>query len=255
MIVIKSDADLARMRISCNVAARVRDAVAEKVRPGVSTKELSDYADELIKKAGGVSAFLGYGSGVRGVRSGYPASICVSVNETVVHGIPDKRRIEIGDIVSLDIGVRIEGFIGDTARTVMVGVTDEKIVRLVQVTESALTEGIAQARAGNRLSDISHAVESRVKAGGFSVVRDLTGHGVGRDLHEEPQIPNYGAPGRGAVLKCGMTLAIEPMVNMGGFEVRTLVDGWTVVTRDGLPSAHSEHTVAVTDGAAEIMTI
>jgi methionyl aminopeptidase len=199
-----------------------------------------------MRKNGAESAFLGY--------RGYPASICVSVNECVVHGIPGNRRIGIGDIVSLDVGIRFEGFIGDTATTVLVGVTDALVVQLVQSTEMALKAGIDAARAGGRLSDISHAVERVAVGRGFSVVRDFVGHGIGRKMHEDPQVPNFGAPGRGPRLKAGMTLAIEPMVNAGKPEVEVLSDGWTVVTKDRSYSAHFEHTIAITEDGAEILT-
>lgn len=247
MIVIKSAAELERMRVSGHLTAVVRDKVAAKVSPGVKTIELSDYAGEVIKSLGAESAFKGY--------RGYPGNICISVNDVVVHGIPGSRRIELGDIVSIDVGVKYDGFIGDTALTVMVGVTDTDVVNLVKVTEKSLEAGIAMVRAGNRISDISHAVEKVVLASGFSVVRDFVGHGIGRQMHEDPQIPNFGPPGRGVVLKPGMTLAIEPMVNQGVATVDVQSDGWTVLTRDGKLSAHFEHTVAVTDGVAEILTI
>jgi methionyl aminopeptidase len=247
MIVIKSAAELERMRQSGHLAAVVRDDVASKVSPGVTTMDLAEYAGELIKKLGGESAFKGY--------RGYPGIICVSVNDTVVHGIPGPRRICLGDIVSIDVGVKYEGFVGDTALTVMVGVTDPETVRLVKATEKALQDGIAMAVAGNRVSDISHAVEKSVLAEGFSVVRDYVGHGIGRKMHEDPQIPNFGVPGRGSVVRPGMTFAIEPMVNQGRPDVEVQDDGWTVLTRDRKLSAHFEHTVAVTEGAAEILTI
>ncbi|OGV64826.1 MAG: type I methionyl aminopeptidase [Lentisphaerae bacterium RIFOXYA12_FULL_48_11] len=247
MIVIKSAAELERMKVSGHLAAVVRDSVAGKVSPGVKTIELSDYAGEVIKSLGAESAFKGY--------RGYPGNICISVNDAVVHGIPGSRRIDLGDIVSIDVGVKYDGFIGDTALTVMVGVTEPDVLSLVKVTEKSLEAGIAMARAGNRVSDISHAVEKVVQANGFSVVRDFVGHGIGRQMHEDPQIPNFGSPGRGAVLKPGMTLAIEPMVNQGAASVDVQADGWTVLTRDGKLSAHFEHTVAVTEGAAEILTI
>lgn len=246
MIAIRNSRDLEAMRESCRFAARVRDAVAAKITPGATTLELSEYAGELILAGGGVSAFLGY--------RGFPAVICASVNEAVVHGIPDRRRIALGDIVSIDVGVRYKGFIGDTATTVMVGVTDRDVVRLVSTTQRALEAGIAQACAGRRLSDVSHAIEAQVVAEGFSVVREFVGHGVGTEMHEEPQIPNFGAPGRGPVLRAGMTLALEPMVNMGKADVSVLADGWTVVTKDRKASAHFEHTIAVRDGAAEVLT-
>ncbi|MCE9614111.1 MAG: type I methionyl aminopeptidase [Lentisphaerae bacterium] len=247
MIGIKSAADLDAMRESGRLAARVRDAVAAKVGPGVTTLELSEFAGEMIRELGGESAFLGY--------HGYPGIICTSVNEVVVHGIPDQRRIAIGDIVSIDVGVRYGGFIGDTATTVMVGVTDPEVVRMVNTTRKALEAGIAAARAGQRLSDISHAIEREAVAAGFSVVREFVGHGVGQKMHEDPQIPNFGPPGRGPLLKPGMTLALEPMVNLGGPEVQVMGDGWTVVTKDLRPSAHFEHTVAIREGAAEVLTV
>lgn len=246
MIIVKTAEELDRMRASGQLAARIRDELARRAAPGVTTGELDDYARELLAKAGARSAFLGY--------RGFPGNICASVNNVVVHGIPGSQRIQIGDVVSLDVGVIFEGFVGDTATTVMVGVTDPNLIRLVRVAEHALENGIRQAVAGNRLSDVSHAIEQTVVEAGFSVVRDFVGHGVGRSMHEDPQIPNYGLPGRGPKLKPGMTLAIEPMVNMGVPEVEVLSDGWTVTTRDRRPSAHVEHTVAVLDGHAEILT-
>jgi len=237
MIILKTADDLVGMRTSGRIAARVRDEVAKRVAPGVTTGELAEYAVEVMRKYGAESAFLGY--------RGYPAAICVSVNECVVHGIPGSRRILLGDIVSLDVGIRFEGFIGDTATTVMVGVTDPTVMQLVQTTESALKAGIEASRSGGRLSDISHAIESTAVQSGFSVVREFVGHGIGRKMHEDPQIPNFGAPGRGPKLKPGMTLAIEPMVNIGKAEVEVKSDGWTVETKDRSYSAHFEHTVAV----------
>jgi methionyl aminopeptidase len=246
MIIIKTPEELDRMRASGQVAARVRDELARRIAPGVTTGELDDYARELIAKAGARSAFFGY--------RGFPGYICTSVNNVVVHGIPGPQRIQVGDVVSIDVGVFFEGFVGDTATTVMVGVTDPNVVRLVRVAEQALENGIAKAVAGGRLSDVSHAIEQTATEAGFSIVRDFVGHGIGRSMHEEPQIPNYGPPGRGPKLKAGMTLAIEPMINLGRAEVEVLADGWTVTTRDRLPSAHVEHTVAVLDGQAEILT-
>lgn len=235
------------MRASGKIAARVRDEVAARLQPGVTTLELSEFAGELMKRLGAESAFLGY--------HGYPGIICASVNEAVVHGIPDRRPIEIGDIVSIDVGVRHRGFIGDTATTVMVGVSDPDVMRLVAATKQALAAGIGAARAGNRVSDISHAIESVAAQAGFGVVRDFVGHGVGQSMHEEPQVPNFGPPGRGPLLKAGMTIAIEPMLNMGTAAVNVLDDGWTVVTQDRKPAAHFEHTVAIRDGEAEILTV
>lgn len=246
MIIIKTPEELEHMRASGQIAARIREELARRVAPGVTTGELDDYARELIAKAGARSAFLGY--------RGFPGNICTSVNNVVVHGIPGRQRIQMGDVISLDVGVTFEGFVGDTATTVMVGVTDPNVIRLVRVAEQALENGIAKAVSGGRLSDVSHAIEQTVVQAGFSVVREFVGHGVGRSMHEEPQIPNYGLPGRGPKLKSGMTLAIEPMVNMGAASVEVLSDGWTVTTQDRLPSAHVEHTVAVLDGQAEILT-
>jgi methionyl aminopeptidase len=247
MIVIKGPAELERMRASGRVAAKVRDAVARSVAPGVTTQELSDFAAELMRQEGAKSAFLGY--------RGYPGVICVSVNEVVVHGIPGPRRIQMGDIVSIDVGVVLDGFIGDTATTVMVGTVDARWVQLVRTAERALGKAIEVAVAGRRLSDVSHAVESEARANGMTVVRDFVGHGIGRKMHEDPQVPNFGKPGKGPILKEGMTLAIEPMVNLGGYEVEVLEDRWTAVTRDRMPSAHFEHTVAVRNGSAEILTL
>ncbi len=247
MVVIKTKDDLARMRVSNRLAARVRDEVASWIRPGVTTREIGTHAADLIRRAGGECAFLGY--------RGFPGTICVSVNDEVVHGIPGPRRVEIGDIVSLDIGVLIDGFYGDTATTVMVGVTDPDWIRLVRVTQMALQAGVEKAVCGNRVSDISHAVQSMVEKAGFTVVRDFVGHGIGRELHEDPQIPNYGKPGKGGLLRSGMTLAIEPMVNMGKAAVKVMEDGWTVRTRDRKPSAHFEHTVAISSAGPEILTV
>jgi len=246
MVLVKNSAELERMRVAGKITARVCEQVAKHVCPGMTTAEIDRFAAALIREHGAKSAFLGY--------RGYPGSICVSVNEEVVHGVPGARRIQIGDIVSIDIGVVIDSFHGDMAKTIMVGVLDSKIARLVDTAENALRAGIAKALAGNRMSDISHAIETCAGRNGFSVVRQFVGHGIGRDMHEDPQIPNFGPPGKGPVLKAGMTLAIEPMLNMGACEVDVLSDGWTVVTRDRKPSAHCEHTVAVGRGMAEILT-
>ena len=246
MIVIKTREEIEQMRVACHAAAEVLAAVARQVQPGRTTAELNDVAAALMGKFGGKSPFLGY--------KGYPGHICVSVNEEVVHGIPSQRRVQYGDIVSLDVGVIVNGFVGDNATTVAVGVVEGKTQRLLQVTERALYAGIAAARQGNRVSDISRAIQTMVEANGFSVVREFVGHGVGRKMHEEPQIPNYVGSGTDPKLKRGMTLAIEPMVNAGTPEVMMLSDGWTVVSADGAPSAHFEHTVLVTDAEAEILT-
>ncbi len=234
------------MRLAGEAASHVCNLVASSVAPGTTTAELDSIAAEEIKRLGARSASRGY--------KGYPGEICVSVNEEVVHGIPGRRRIRAGDIVSIDVVVLLNGFHGDVARTVMVGVSDPDLMRLVETTERALYAAIEAARAGNRLSDISHAIEREAVSQRFSVVRQFVGHGIGRRMHEDPQIPNFGPPGKGAVLKPGMTLAIEPMINMGGSEVEVLEDGWTAVTSDRLPSAHFEHTIAIKNGGAEILT-
>ena len=247
MIILKSADEVRRMRESGRIAARVRDAVARLVAPGVTTRELDASAARMMASMGARSAFLGY--------RGYPGHTCISIDSEVVHGIPGERRIELGQIVSLDVGVVYDGYVGDTALTVMVGVTDPETVRLVTATERALAAGVAKAVAGGRLSDISHAIEQTAVGAGFSVVRSFVGHGVGRKMHEEPQIPNYGPPGCGPKLKVGMTLAIEPMVNMGVSEVDVMADGWTVLTADRKPSAHFEHTVAIGPDGPEILTL
>lgn len=247
MIKIKSAYELERMRVSCQMAATVRDTVAAAIKPGVTTMELDEYAQELIAKLGGKSAFFGY--------RGFPGHICVSANDEVVHGIPGKRLIRMGDILSVDFGVVYDGFVGDTATTVMVGVSDPDVIRLVTVTEQALVAAIDKAVAGGRLSDISHAVETVATAAGFFIVRDFVGHGIGRSMHEDPQIPNFGPPGRGPKLRAGMTFALEPMINLGTEEVEVMSDGWTVLTKDRKYSAHFEHTVAVGEGKAEILTL
>jgi methionyl aminopeptidase len=246
VIALKTPEEIERMRVACNAAAEILAAVAHEVQPGRTTAELNEVAAGLIAKFGGKSPFLGY--------KGYPGHICVSVNEEVVHGIPSKRRVQYGDIVSLDVGIVLNGFVGDNATTVAVGVVAARTQQLLRVTEQALYAGIAAARAGNRVGDISSAVQTMVEAEGFSVVREFVGHGVGRKMHEEPQIPNYGRAGDGPKLRPGMTLAIEPMINAGASAVVMLSDGWTVVSADGAPSAHFEHTVLVTDADAEILT-
>lgn len=229
--------------ITAQALARLRGAVV----PGVTTKELEKAAEDFILKKGAKPAFKGY--------RGYPASICTSVNDEVVHGIPSARRLREGDIVSIDLGVYYKGYYGDSAITLPVGTISEKTKRLMRATEEALALGIAQAVAGNRVSDISHAIQHYVEAAGYSVVRALVGHGVGKQLHEEPQVPNFGPPGKGPKLIPGMTLAIEPMVNEGDWRVKFLADGWTVVTDDGSCSAHFEHTVLVTEGSPRILTV
>jgi len=247
MIIIKSDAELDAMRCVNQMTARVRDAVAAHAKPGITTLELGNLAQKLIREAGGISAFYGY--------HGFAGQICTSVNDEVVHGIPGGRVLKEGDIVSIDTGISYGGFIGDTAVTVAVGEISAEKQRLLDVTKASLHAGIAKAVEGNRLGDISHAIQTVVEDAGFTIVRDFVGHGIGRNMHEDPQIPNFGKPGRGPKLKAGMTLAIEPMVNIGQNKVQILEDKWTVVTQDGSASAHFEHTIAVGKTAAEILTI
>ncbi|MDI9441308.1 MAG: type I methionyl aminopeptidase [Firmicutes bacterium] len=248
MIILKSSDELRAMRAAGRVVAQAHELVRELVRPGITTWELDKKVEEFLLSQKAVPAFKGY--------HGYPASICTSINEVVVHGIPSRNVVlEEGSIISVDIGAFVDGYCGDSAWTYPVGKIDPEVQLLLETTEAALYAGIEQARVGNRLSDISHAVQQRVEADGFSVVRDYVGHGIGRDMHEEPQIPNFGPPGRGPRLRPGMTLAIEPMVNMGSFHVEVLADNWTVVTRDGKWSAHFEHTIAVTEDAPVILTV
>jgi methionyl aminopeptidase len=246
MIMIKSQRELRYMRDAGRVVAGVLGELSRAIKPGVTTAELDRLAEDFILARGARPAFKGL--------YGFPASICTSVNEQVVHGIPGLRKLESGDIISIDVGAEINGYFGDGAATFPVGEVSPEAKKLLAVTEEALYEGIRFARQGNRLSDISHAVQSYVEKHGFSVVREYVGHGIGRSMHEEPQVPNFGKPGRGPRLKAGMTLAIEPMVNAGTHEVRTLGDNWTVVTGDSRLSAHFEHTVAITDDEPEILT-
>jgi len=246
MIPIKNEREQAAMRAAGAVAAAVLAEVAAFIRPGVTTAEVDRFAAECIRRHGARSAFLGYKK--------YPCHVCISVNEEVVHGLAGPRRLEFGDIVSLDVGVVYRGFIGDNARTVPVGGCSPLAQKLIDVTEQALYIGIGQARAGNRVVDISRSIQEFVERHGFSVVREFVGHGVGRSMHEEPQVPNYVDGKKSPRLQPGMTLAIEPMVNAGRPQVRVLRDGWTVVSEDGLPSAHFEHTVLVTAGEPEILT-
>jgi len=235
------------MREAGKIVAGALAEVGKTVRPGITTAELDRVAEEYIISKGAKPAFKGL--------YGFPATVCASVNEQVVHGIPGLRKLENGDIISIDIGAEINGYFGDAAQTFPVGVISSELQRLMDITREALEQGINMARNGNRLSDISNAVQSYVEQNGFSVVRDYVGHGIGKKIHEEPQVPNFGRPGRGPRLKTGMTLAIEPMVNMGTYEVLTLSDNWTVVTRDGKPSVHFEHTIAITDGGLIILTL
>ena len=234
------------MRRAGRALAEVHTELAGAVAPGVRIRDLDALADGLIRRSGGVPSFLGY--------RGYPGRICASVNEVIVHGIPDDRVLESGDILSIDVGLTLDGWHADSAVTHAVGEITPEAQRLLQVTQASLDAGIGQCRAGAHLSDISHAIESLVVGEGFSVVREFVGHGIGRALHEDPQVPNFGPPGEGPVLQPGMVLAIEPMVNIGGWKTKTLSDGWTVVTLDGSLSAHFEHTVAVTENGPEVLT-
>lgn len=246
MIPIKTDREIAKMREACSAASSVLERISTLVRPGITTGEIDRAAADFMSEERCKSAFLGY--------RGFPGNICISLNEEVVHGIGGNRRIQYGDIVKLDVGVIKDGWVGDTATTVAVGAVDGNVQRLLQVTENALEVAISHAHNGRRLGDLCSAIEDEVTANGYTVVREFVGHGVGRKLHEEPQIPNYGRPGSGPKLKAGMTLAIEPMVNIGGAAVRVLSDNWTVVTVDGKPSAHFEHTVLITNEEPEILT-
>jgi methionyl aminopeptidase len=247
VIVCKSPAEIEKMRAANQLVAQVLEDLAAMVAPGVSTADLDAVAEAKVRAAGAEPAFKGY--------RGYPATLCASVNEQVVHGIPGRRVLAAGDIVSLDMGVRLGGYYGDSAVTVAVGPVGEDVKRLLRVTQEALEAGIAQVKVGGRISDIGHAIQQHVEAEGFSVVREFVGHGIGAALHEEPQIANYGEPGRGPRLAEGMTLAIEPMVNMGKAAVKVLPDGWTAVTKDGSLSAHFEHTVAVTKNGPDVLTM
>jgi len=246
MVILRLPEEIAKIRTSNLIVADILNELKEKVKPGIATIELDAIASELARKKGASPAFKGY--------RGYPFSLCTSVNFEVVHGLPSDRVLVEGDIISLDFGVYYKGYYGDAAVTVPVGNVSPEAARLMEVTEEGLYDGIKEARAGNRLGDISAAVQCRVEAAGFSVVRDFVGHGIGKNLHEEPQIPNYGVRGRGVELKAGMVLAIEPMVNEGTHKVRILPNGWTVVTEDVKLSAHFEHSVAITDNGPNILS-
>ena len=245
-MVLKTERDLALMRPACVLAQTVLEETCEFIQPGVTTRQIDEFAAERIRSYGAKSAFLGYRK--------YPCHLCLSVNDQVVHGLATDQKLKFGDIISLDVGVVYNGFIGDTARTVAVGGCSVEAQRLMDVTEQSLYLGIAKAVAGNRVVDISRAVQRYVESNGYSVVREFVGHGVGRSMHEEPQVPNFDDGKKSPRLQAGMTLAIEPMVNAGSADVRILNDGWTVVTKDGQLSAHFEHTVLVTDSEPEILT-
>ncbi|MBN2325203.1 MAG: type I methionyl aminopeptidase [Spirochaetes bacterium] len=244
---LKNKSEIVYIRQACRIVSDLLMYIKELTKPGITTRRLDTKAEEFIKKRGGTPAFKNY--------NGFPSSICTSVNEGVIHGIPSTKRLKEGDVLSVDVGVRKAGYYGDAAITLPVGQIDGELSRLLKVTEEALYSGIERALCGNHIGDISRAIQERVEKDGFSVVRDFVGHGVGKKLHEEPPIPNYKTPGRGPLLVSGMTLAIEPMVNMGTYEVEILEDNWTVVTRDGSPSAHFEHTILVTEDGPEILTM
>jgi methionyl aminopeptidase len=246
-IILKSDDEIAIMREAGRIVAQTLQVLVDELRPGMVVKELDKIVRREFARHDVVPTFLGY--------HGYPATVCVSVNEEIVHGIPGKRVIQEGDIVSLDLGCTYKGFVADSARTVIVGKAKTAVAeKLVNVTKEALDAGIAQAKAGNKMGDISHAIQTHIEAHGFGVVREYVGHGVGRDMHEEPQVPNFGPADRGPVLKKGMVLALEPMVTVGDWHTRQLADNWTVVTADGSLAAHFEHTIAITENGAQVLT-
>jgi methionyl aminopeptidase len=246
MVILKSPSEIERIRQSNIIVAEILEILRQKVKPGTDTLKLDKISEELALDRNAKPAFKGY--------RGYPFSLCASVNQQVVHGFPSKRPLEEGDILSMDFGISYQGYYGDAAITVPVGKVSSVAQRLMETTKDALLSGIERAAPGKRLSDISHAIQSRAEEAGFSVVRKFVGHGIGKALHEDPQVPNYGKPGMGIRLKPGMVIAIEPMVNAGGYEVKTLEDGWTTVTKDGSLSAHFEHTVAITEEGPVILS-
>lgn len=247
MIILKTKREIEIMKRSGRLVAQSHELVRLNIKPGVTTKELDQIVEDFLKSQNAIPTFKGY--------NGFPYSICASVNEEVVHGFPSSRRLRKGDIVSVDIGATFEGYVGDSAKTFFVGEVNDEKRRLVEVTRQSFYEGIKFAKVSFRLSDISHAIQQYVEAAGFSVVRDYVGHGVGKNMHESPQIPNFGKPGKGPRLQEGMVLAIEPMINAGTYNVRVLDNDWTVVTIDGKPSAHYEHTIAITDGEPMLLTV
>lgn len=246
MVVLKTSLEIATIRRASQVVAKVLFELEDRIRPGVTTREIDRLAEKIIRSEGATPAFKGY--------RGFPSTLCISPNDVVVHGIPGDRPFEEGDIVGVDCGAIVDGFYGDSARTFAVGQVDAAARRLMETTEAALYKGIDQMRPGNRLFDISAAIQAHAESAGFSVVRDFVGHGVGRALHEDPQVPNYGQSGKGMALRAGMVLALEPMVNIGGHEVKLDPDGWTARTADGSLSAHYEHTVAITEDGPEILS-
>ena len=247
MIIRKSRAEIEKMRAAGQIVGQVLQHLTTMVEPGITTRDLDQEAERMIRAAGGLPTFKGY--------HGYPASICASVNEEIVHGIPGDRKLKEGDIIGIDCGVTLQGYVGDSAVTVPVGKISDDVAQLLEVTRQSLFEAIAQCRVGNRLGDVSHAVEAYVEPKGYSVVQNYCGHGIGRAMHEDPQVPNYGKPGSGPILREGLVLALEPMINLGRHHTRQLKDGWTVVTVDGKPSAHFEHTVAITADGPQVLTL
>lgn len=247
MIILKTRREIEIMRKAGRLVAQSHELVRKYIKPGVTTKEIDQMVEDFLRSQNAIPTFKGYG--------GFPYSICASVNEEVVHGFPSSRKLIEGDIVSIDIGATFEGYVGDSAKTFLVGEVDDEKRRLVEATRQSFYEGIKYAKTSYRLSDISHAVQQYAESQEFSVVRDYVGHGVGKDMHESPQIPNFGRPGKGPRLQVGMVLAIEPMINAGTYNVKVLDNNWTVVTTDGKPSAHYEHTVAITDGEPELLTV
>ena len=247
MIIGKSRKELEKMRAAGRLVGQVREHLRAMVKPGITTLDLDRAAEQMIRDAGALPTFKGY--------NGFPFSICASVNEQIVHGFPSDYALKEGDIFSIDCGVTLEGFVGDTATTVPVGEIDEEKLKLIRVTEECLERAIQQCRPGNHLGDIGWAVQQHAEANGYSVVRDYVGHGIGRRMHEDPQIPNYGRPGLGPKIKAGYVFAVEPMVNQGTHFTKVLADGWTVVTVDGKPSAHAEHTIAITEDGPEVLTL
>jgi methionyl aminopeptidase len=246
MVNIKSEQEIRKIKGACVVVVEVLERLRKMVAPGLRIKELEREAEHMAQKKGGIPAFKGY--------HGYPSALCVSVNDVIIHGIPSMRKLNAGDLVGLDFGILLNGYFGDAAITVPVGKISPDAQRLLRITEHALYEGIAKAMPGNRIGDISHAIQTYVERNGFSVIREFTGHGIGKKLHEEPSIPNYGRQDTGLLIEEGMTFALEPMVSSGSHEIEVLSDGWSAVTRDGSLSAHFEHTIVVRDREAEILT-
>lgn len=246
MIICRSKSEIEKMRKAGSLVARVLQGLKNMVEPGLPTIELDRYAEKTIRGAGAIPTFLGY--------HGFPNSLCISINDQVVHGFPSSRRLEEGDVVSIDCGATLDGYVGDAAISVAVGKVSPEVLKLLKVTEDSLYKAIDQAKVGNRLYDISYAVQAHCEPFGYGIVREYCGHGIGTRMHEDPQVPNYGKPGTGPKIRVGWALAIEPMINLGTHDVRVLKDGWTVVTKDGLPSAHFEHTIAVSEEGPEILT-